>query len=214
MTADAAGTNQWRRPAGRSGPQRDPDRDKRILDAAMTLMIDGGFPGLTMDKVAGAAGVGKATVYRRWASPAVLAAEAFDRAGVVNEAAVTELGQGHLREELLRTLVDTARCSADDQYSDIVQTMFETTRTHPEVSQAVQQRYVDSLNDCVMAVLSNAARRGDISPQRMRRLGPRPVPIAAAITLLVHWKTMYGHGLNREHIETIVDELLLPIFER
>ena len=61
---------------GRGRP-RDPETDKRIVAAAADLMLQRGFDRMTVDDVAARAGVGKATVYRRWPSKQDLAVEAM-----------------------------------------------------------------------------------------------------------------------------------------
>jgi AcrR family transcriptional regulator len=74
------GTNSTDRP--RRGRPRDPDAEPRIRQYAVRLLLERGFDGMTVDDVAEAAGVGKATIYRRWASKEQLAndamAELFD----------------------------------------------------------------------------------------------------------------------------------------
>lgn len=52
---------------GRGRP-RDPDVDAAILDAARTLLAARGFTGMSMERIARAAGVGKDAIYRRWDS--------------------------------------------------------------------------------------------------------------------------------------------------
>lgn len=52
---------------------RDPAVDERILDAAQALFATRGYHDTTMEAVAERAGVGKPTLYRRWASKAELA---------------------------------------------------------------------------------------------------------------------------------------------
>ena len=61
---------------GRGRP-RDPETDKRITAAAAELMLLRGFDKMTVDDVAAKAGVGKATVYRRWPSKEDLAVAAM-----------------------------------------------------------------------------------------------------------------------------------------
>src|SRR5919107_4996917 len=61
---------------GRGRP-RDPDTDARITTAAAELMLQRGFDRTTVDDVAAHAGVGKATVYRRWPSKEDLAVAAM-----------------------------------------------------------------------------------------------------------------------------------------
>jgi AcrR family transcriptional regulator len=72
--------NSGERP--RRGRPRDPEAEPRIRRYAVQLLLERGFDGMTVDDVAEAAGVGKATIYRRWASKELLAndamAEMFD----------------------------------------------------------------------------------------------------------------------------------------
>ena len=48
-----------------------------ILDATLDIVAEVGYAGLTVDAVAQRAGVGKATIYRRWASKESLLLEAW-----------------------------------------------------------------------------------------------------------------------------------------
>jgi AcrR family transcriptional regulator len=57
---------------GRGRP-RDPETDAKITRAASELLLLRGFDKTTVDEVAARAGVGKATVYRRWPSKEDLA---------------------------------------------------------------------------------------------------------------------------------------------
>jgi AcrR family transcriptional regulator len=63
---------------GRGRP-RDPSTDARITAAAAELLLERGFEKTTVDEVAARAGVGKATVYRRWPSKEDLAVSAMER---------------------------------------------------------------------------------------------------------------------------------------
>jgi len=62
---------------GRGRP-RDPGTDARITKAAAELMLQRGFGREHVDDVAAHAGVGKATVYRRWPSKEDLAVAAME----------------------------------------------------------------------------------------------------------------------------------------
>lgn len=62
---------------GRGRP-RDPEADVRIRTAAAELLLERGFDRTTVDEVASRAGVGKATVYRRWRSKDDLAVAAME----------------------------------------------------------------------------------------------------------------------------------------
>jgi AcrR family transcriptional regulator len=56
----------------RPGRPRSPEADQAIVDAALAVFAEEGFDGLTMEAVAARAGVGKATVYRRYPGKAEL----------------------------------------------------------------------------------------------------------------------------------------------
>ena len=97
MTAASA---QVRRPPGRP---RSAEADEAILDATLELFADAGLEGLTVEGVAARAGVGKATVYRRYPGKLELVVASLKASADV-EAPPPDTGavRGDLRE-----LVDT-----------------------------------------------------------------------------------------------------------
>ena len=60
-----------------AGRPRSEEAHQAILDATLELLVEVGFSALTVEGVASRAGVGKATIYRRWASKLPLVVEAF-----------------------------------------------------------------------------------------------------------------------------------------
>ena len=64
---------------GRPGRPRSPVCDQAIVDAALVVFADDGYDGFTIEAVAARAGVGKATVYRRYPGKAELIVEAASR---------------------------------------------------------------------------------------------------------------------------------------
>ena len=81
----------------RSGRPRSPACDEAIVDAALAVFAAEGFDGLTMEAVAARAGVGKATVYRRYPSKAELVMRA---ASCLSAAEAPEPDTGSLRGDL------------------------------------------------------------------------------------------------------------------
>jgi AcrR family transcriptional regulator len=59
------------------GRPRDPERERRVLQAAIEEYSERGWAGLTMDGVAKRAGVGKSTIYLRWTNKEDLLAAAI-----------------------------------------------------------------------------------------------------------------------------------------
>jgi AcrR family transcriptional regulator len=61
------------------GRKRDDSRDGVILDAALAVLAELGYDGMTIDLVAARAGSARATVYRRWPTKADLVLDAVAR---------------------------------------------------------------------------------------------------------------------------------------
>src|SRR5947199_2908056 len=83
----------------RGGRPRDPSRDGVIRAAILRLLADVGYGALTMDAVASEAGVGKATIYRRWRTKQDLVVDTIsdlNRAGSITPD--TGSVEGDLRE--------------------------------------------------------------------------------------------------------------------
>ncbi len=66
-------------PVRTPGRPRSAQADEAIVDATIALLTEEGFDRLSMDAVAARAGVGKATIYRRWPSKEALVIEAVAR---------------------------------------------------------------------------------------------------------------------------------------
>ena len=68
-----------------AGRPRSEEAHQAILDATLALLVEVGFSGLTVEGVAARAGVGKATIYRRWPSKLPLVVEAFRQLPALEE---------------------------------------------------------------------------------------------------------------------------------
>jgi AcrR family transcriptional regulator len=71
----AAGGGSALRP--RRGRPRSEEANSAILRAATDILAEKGLGGMSIEEVASRAGVGKATIYRRWSSRGTLALDAF-----------------------------------------------------------------------------------------------------------------------------------------
>src|SRR3712207_1262916 len=89
----------------RGGRPRDPSRDGVIRAAILRLLGDVGYSALTMDAVASEAGVGKATIYRRWRTKEELVVDTVSELNAV-EAEPVDTGsiEGDLRA-VMRAMV-------------------------------------------------------------------------------------------------------------
>jgi AcrR family transcriptional regulator len=67
------------KPRAKAGRKRDEARDGLILEAALAVLAEQGYEGMTIDMVAARAGMARATVYRRWATKTDLVLDAVAR---------------------------------------------------------------------------------------------------------------------------------------
>jgi len=86
-----------------AGRPRSEEAHQAILDATLDLLSEVGFSALTVEGVASRAGVGKATIYRRWPSKLPLVVEAFGQLPAFEDADTGTL-EGDLKEILRRYL--------------------------------------------------------------------------------------------------------------
>jgi len=86
-------------PIAAAGRPRSEEAHRAILDATLELLGEVGFSALTVESVASRAGVGKATIYRRWPSKLPLVVEAFG--GLPG---LEDVDTGDLREDLVTML--------------------------------------------------------------------------------------------------------------
>lgn len=89
----------------RTGRKRSEASREAILDAALTLLREGGYGALTTDAIAAEAGVGKQTIYRWWSSKADVVLEALSELGRV----VPVPDTGSLAGDLAQFLASTFR---------------------------------------------------------------------------------------------------------
>jgi AcrR family transcriptional regulator len=87
-------------PVRTPGRPRSAQADEAIVEATIGLLVEEGFDRLSMDAVAARAGVGKATIYRRWPSKEALVIEAVAR----RTDPFTVVGDGPIRDQLVQVL--------------------------------------------------------------------------------------------------------------
>ena len=80
-----------------AGRPRDPEVDRRIIQAALEVFGDLGWAGFAMETVARRAGVGKASLYLRWSSKEALLRDAL-QTGMLR---VSDVDTGTLRGDLV-----------------------------------------------------------------------------------------------------------------
>jgi AcrR family transcriptional regulator len=116
----------------------DPDSRKRVLEAAIEMLGRTGLDGLSMDELAAAAGVSRASVYRLFPGKAALFA-ALVRAYSPMEtiAATMERLGGRPPEEVMPELARTVAAELKSRLGIVRTMLFEVTSLAPDTTEAV-----------------------------------------------------------------------------
>jgi len=188
---------------GRGRP-RDPGTDARITTAAAELMLQRGFDKTTVDDVAARAGVGKATVYRRWPSKEDLVADAL-KAGLPLIDEAPDLGG--LREDLLAL----CRQARDAMYSrpgfalravihecDVTQ----AERFHSVIFGAVVEPTVRLLGE----VINRGIERGEVRSDAANSYVFDAIP-----AMMMYRSKVCGSEWSDQELQEMIDQFMVPL---
>ena len=196
----AAGAPGHEAPGRTRGRPRDPQVDQAILGAVVGILSEQGFDALTMDAVAGRAGVAKASVYRRYAN----------RVELLEAACVRVHARAPPRR---RTPARCGRTSsgwappwcrpwAETDTGRLFPAMLGAAAAHPEVREALG-RFTSSRRSPSLEAIRRGVARGE--------LGPRTDPDLVADLLsgsIVYRVLVRGGRVGPRGVEQIVDTIL------
>lgn len=190
--------------APKLGRRRDPAKDQKILDAAVEVLAETGFDGMTIDMVASRAGAGKATVYRRWASKneLVLDAVACMKKGDLNTMQIPDTGS--LRGDLVAMIRPPSINDAERKLK-VMAGLASMLSTAPELADAANEAIVEPRARINRMLLNRAIERGEISSDVDIQLISLISPSMVAYRTLIMRKPV-----DREFLITLIDGVVLP----
>jgi AcrR family transcriptional regulator len=141
-----------------AGRPRSGEAHRAILDATLELLQEGGFSALTVEGVASRAGVGKATIYRRWPSKLPLVVEAFGQLPAFEDVDTGALS-GDLKAMLTRYLHDFLSTPLATVYPSLA-----AERAHNPELGAVLDPVLRGRRRPLEAALKRGVARGEIAP--------------------------------------------------
>ncbi|MER7183369.1 TetR/AcrR family transcriptional regulator [Streptomyces hyaluromycini] len=130
----------------------------KILDAARAVLSEHGYPALTIEAVAAAAGVGKSTIYRWWPNKEALVADAL--AEVFRADDIPDLGDTHAE---LRYAVDmTIDNYANEDIAASLPALAAGLLPHPELMTRFREAFLFRKRENIAVALRRAVGRGDL----------------------------------------------------
>lgn len=139
-----------------SGRPRDPKLDRAILDATLELLAHAGYDALTIEAVAASAGVGKATVYRRFSGKEDLVVEAV---ASLSEQPEPVSGVG-VRDELVALLETVRRKSASSVAGRVFPHLLSAGVENPQLMERYRQQVLEPRRRRFLAVLQRGIDEG------------------------------------------------------
>jgi AcrR family transcriptional regulator len=194
-------TTELPRPS-RGGRPRDPSRDGVIRAAILRLLADVGYGALTMDAVAAEAGVGKATIYRRWRTKEDLVVDT-----------ISDLHRGEARppdtgslEGDLRALLHSLVAVIASETGSATLSLLSTVPHHPALAQAFREGPLGVWRDSFSDVWGRAEQRGEVPP------GMAGSTLAEATTaLLVQRWLLTGRPVDAAYADEVIETVVLPL---
>jgi AcrR family transcriptional regulator len=187
----------------RGGRPRDPSRDGVIRAAILRLLADVGYGALTMDAVAADAGVGKATIYRRWRTKEDLV---VDTISDLNQELATPPDTGSLEGDL-RALIDQMRELITGPTGAATLSLLSTMPHQPALAKAFQDGPLMIWRNVFAEVWARAEQRGEVGP------GTAGSILAETTTaLMVQRWLMTGLPIDQAFTDDMLDTVVLPLF--
>jgi AcrR family transcriptional regulator len=181
-------------PAARRGRPRSDRVRRAILDATRDLLVESGFSRLRVEHVAARAGVGKATIYRRWRTREALVLD------LLMELASPHLeieDVGDTRAELLAATTNAMRALTETPFGPVIRALLSHIAVSAALGDPFRAAVVQSRRDAVANVIARGIARGDLRPD---------AETDVATELLVgpvYFRLMFGGELTKEFAERV-----------
>ncbi len=202
MTAETA------KPADppRLGRKRDHSRDPEILEAALDVLAEVGYEGMTVDMVATRAKAGKATLYRRWPSKAelVIDAVACMKQPPSPDSSYVPPDTGTLRGDLI-AMVKPKALTDSNRHLKVMLGLASMLSQHPEMLEAINDIMLRPRKGAYLEIFQRAIDRGEIQAgvdvDLLASLGPAMGMFRALY---------YQKAPSRDFMLHLIDAVVLP----
>jgi AcrR family transcriptional regulator len=188
----------------RPGRPRSEKADQAILSAALDLFAEYGPDALCIEQVAAKAGVGKATIYRRWPGKEDMLVDAITAIGTL----LPEPQGKSVRADLTALLSAVCRQAADPRRARLFALLQGEGKRYPRLTARYLETVVQPQRDMVRSVLRRGVATGELRED---------TDIEAASFLLdgAVLESMHGPGrIDARYARRVVAELLRGLAAR
>ncbi len=178
------------------------------MEAALLELMESGYNGLSMDKVAARAGVSKASIYRRWASREDMILDAWRAMNPHSEKHLIDTGT--LRGDLY-TMVDDYCVSFGEELVALIPQMAAAVRQHPRLGELFNT-FVDEQLDPMRKMYQRAQARGEVRAEVNVELAMKLVSGTMFYAILMEGRLLPPEDL-RTSVDLVLDAILDPAYE-
>jgi AcrR family transcriptional regulator len=146
------------RNAPKGGRPRSEKLHQAMLKAALDLVLEVGFRGVSVEGIAIKTGVGKTTVYRRWPNKAAVVMEAF--VGLLGPA--SRFPEHESATESLRLQMQITAKAFRGRLGALVRALLAEAQFDPELAKAFHEKWTLPRRKLVHGILENAVRQGEV----------------------------------------------------
>ena len=170
---------------------RSTDAHNRVLEAALELFVERGIETTTMDALAAASGVSKATIYKHWpeGKEPLLMELLLMVVGIEDD--IAEQDTGDLFTDLQRVLNDKPRHARPEDQKRLMPQMVAYSATHQEFGDAWRSRVMERPRKRIRRILTAAIGDGRL---------PGTIDINICFALLlgpIMYKHIFGKHMER-----------------
>jgi len=140
------------------GRPRSAQSHQAILQAALELLAEVGFAAMSMDAIAARAGVGKTTIYRRYASKEELVADAIE--SIREEIVIPDTG--NLQSDIDTLIQNAAQITLNPIGRQTVAMIISSASSNPQFAQIYWTKYLQPRRKAFAVVLERAKARNEI----------------------------------------------------
>jgi AcrR family transcriptional regulator len=182
------------------GRPRSAAADQAILAAVLDELVEVGFDEVTIERVAARAGVGKATIYRRWSSKTDLVVDAVGSM----KAPLVHPDTGSTRDDLVALFSSAPGHDDDDRDSArlLVGLCMQLQRS-PEMGEIYRERFAAPRRQIAAEVLQRGIDRGEIRAD----VDPDEV-VDLLIGPLFYRQLVAGRSTGPDDVARLVDMVL------
>jgi len=146
--------------ARRPGRPRSEQAEQALLDATIEAIGECGIDGVRCEDVAARAGVGKATLYRRWPGKEDLLIAAF---AALKRPLPQPRGES-VRDDLIAMLEVVAADADDPRYAQHYALLHAEGERYPRLVALYKERVVEPRREAMRSVLRRGAANGELRP--------------------------------------------------